>query len=84
MKGGRRTVRYTFCSCAPVAAVGAVCMWRFGGSGFLLAALLAVPWVAMRYDNDTGVFLPLAVLFLFVFAVLALLLLLMALVLSPR
>jgi len=49
----------------------------------IVAGLLALPWFAWRYDNETGTFLPLAVLALFPIAVLALLLFLIALAFEP-
>lgn len=51
-----------------------------GKHGLIAAALLALPWFAWRYDNDTGAFLPLAILFLLILGVLALLLALIAVV----
>jgi hypothetical protein len=52
-------------------------------TGLVVAALLALPWFAWRYDNKSGTFLPLAVLALFPIAVLALLLFLIALAFGP-
>ena len=51
-----------------------------GGPGVALAALAAIPWLAWRYDNETGTFLVLAILFLLVLAIPALLLTLIAVV----
>jgi hypothetical protein len=51
-----------------------------GRSGAILVVVLALPWLAWRYDNETGAFLPLAVLLLLVLGVLALLLFLVTLV----
>ena len=48
----------------------------------LIEALLALPWLAWRYDNETGTFLPLSVLLLFLFAILGVLMFLMAIVLK--
>jgi hypothetical protein len=56
--------------------------WLWGRAGLLIAGLLALPWIAWRYDNETGTFLPLSVLMLFLFGVLGLLLYLMAIVLK--
>ena len=78
----RRTVAYTVWSLAPVILSAVVLAWVLGKDGVALAALLALPWVAWRYDNETGTFLPLSVLLLFLLVVLALVLLFMALVLK--
>lgn len=78
----RRTVAYTVWSLPPVILSAVVLAWVLGKDGVALAALLALPWVAWRYDNETGTFLPLSVLLPFLLVVLALLLLLMALVLK--
>jgi hypothetical protein len=61
-------------------ACGAALAWRLGTVGVLLAALLSLPWMAWRYDNPTGHFLPLAVLVDFAFIILALFVYLMAIV----
>ena len=79
---GRQTLTYTGWSIAPVAAAALLLTWLIGRGGLLLAGLVALPWLAWRYDNETGTFLPLSVLVLFLFAVLALLLVLMAIVLK--
>jgi hypothetical protein len=81
MNGSRRSVGYTLMSFVPVAATISLMSWRMGRGGILLASILALPWLAWRYDNETGTFLPLSVLFLFVFAVLGLLMFLLAVVL---
>ena len=78
----RRSIAYTASSLVPVGVAAFLLFWLIGKAGLLVAGLLAVPWLAWRYDNETGTFLPLSVLFLFVFMVLALLLVLMALVLK--
>ena len=80
MVAGRRTLSYSLWSFGPIAVIIALAGLCFGRTGFFIVALLALPWLAWRYDNATGTFLPLAVLLLFVFAVLALLLFLTALV----
>lgn len=77
----RRSLRYTAASILPVVAVGSALAMRFGRAGVLLAGLLTLPWFAWRYDNETGHFLPLAVLVVFAFVVLALFVFLMAVVL---
>ena len=78
----RLTVTYTGWSVAPVIAAALLLVWLIGRGGLLVAGLLALPWFAWRYDNETGTFLPLSVLVLFLFVVLALLLYLMAIVLK--
>jgi hypothetical protein len=50
----------------------------FGAAGTAAAGLLAILWLVWRYDNSTGSFLLLAVLFLIALAVPVLLLALMA------
>jgi hypothetical protein len=80
MRTTRRTLSYSLGSFMPLAAALILLMWSVGRPGILLAGLGALPWLAWRYDNETGAFLPLAVLLLFVFAVLALLLFLVTLV----
>ena len=76
----RQRLSYAGWSVGPVGLAAALLAWFCGELGLLIAGLLALPWLAWRYDNETGAFLPLAVLLLFVFAVLALLLFLTALV----
>jgi hypothetical protein len=80
MKATRRTLSYSLASFAPLAISLLFLVWSLGRSGILLSGLTALPWLAWRYDNETGAFLPLAVLLLFAFAVLALLLFLVTLV----
>jgi hypothetical protein len=82
VKAKRRSLSYTAWSVAPIIVAALLLHWLLGKAGLFLAGLLALPWVAWRYDNETGTFLPLSVLLLFLFAVLALLLLLIALVLK--
>ena len=74
----RRTFRHAALSLAPPAAFAATMGLLYGSPGATLAALAALPWLAWRYDNQTGTFLILAILFLMVLAVPALLLALMA------
>jgi hypothetical protein len=59
---------------AITAALGIV----LGGRGIAMAVILAIVWLAWRFDNRTGTYLVLVVLFLIALAVPALLLLLMA------
>ena len=65
----------------PVVVCASALVWRFGEAGLLLAGLLALPWLGWRYDNNTGIFLPLAVLIVFALIILALFVFLMAVVL---
>ncbi|MGZ2411762.1 apolipoprotein N-acyltransferase [Sphingomonas sp. F9_3S_D5_B_2] len=51
--------------------------YLFGPRGLAIAAALALLWLAWRHDNEVGVCLPLAVLFLIVIGVMGLLLYLM-------
>ena len=81
-KGKRRTPNYTAWSVVPMATAALLLLWLLGTAGLVIAGLLALPWFAWRYDNETGTFLPLSVLLLFLFAVLGLLLYLMAIVLK--
>ena len=81
-KASRRTVGYTAWSAGPVVAAALVLWWPLGRPGLLIAGLLALPWIAWRYDNETRTFLPLSVLLLFLFGVLGMLLYLMAIVLK--
>lgn len=76
----RLSLGYTSVSIAPVAAAAMLLPSLLGRSGAILVVVLALPWLAWRYDNETGAFLPLAVLLLLVLGVLALLLFLVTLV----
>jgi hypothetical protein len=78
IRASRRTLAYTAWSVAPTVAVAAALVWLLGSPALLIAGVLALPWLAWRYDNETGAFFPVAILFLIVCIVLALLLLLMA------
>ena len=49
----------------------------FGARGWAVGAAVALLWLAWRHDNEVGVCLPLAILFLIVIAVLCLLVYLM-------
>ena len=51
--------------------------YLFGPRGLAAASAVALLWLAWRYDNEVGVCLPLAVLFLIVIGVMCLLLYLM-------
>lgn len=57
--------------------------YLFGPRGLLVAAAIALLWLAWRHDNEVGVCLPLAVLLLIVIGVMCLLLYLM-LITHPR
>jgi len=57
--------------------------YLFGPRGLAVSAALGLLWLAWRHDNEVGVCLPLAVLFLIVVAVMCLLLYLM-LITHPR
>jgi hypothetical protein len=81
-KTGRLTLAYTALSLVPVAAVAVMLRYLLGKGGLPLAGLLALPWLAWRYDNRTGTFLPLSVLVVFLFIILGLLVFLMAVVLK--
>jgi len=59
-------------------AFGLALAWRLGTAGMILTGLLSLPWMAWRYDNSTGHFLPLAVLVVFALVILALFVFLMA------
>ncbi len=76
---GRRTMRYTACTIAPVVAMAALLLAWLPSVGLVIAGLLAIPWLALRYDNESGTYFVLSVLFLFLLAIPALLLVLMAL-----
>jgi hypothetical protein len=62
----------------PIMACASALALRFGTAAVMLTGLLALPWLAWRYDNATGHFLPLAVLVVFVFIILTLFVFLMA------
>ena len=49
-------------SLLPVAALAILFRYLLPEGGAPLAGLLALPWIAWRYDNRTGTFLPLSVL----------------------
>jgi hypothetical protein len=66
--------------CAVVVAVAGE---LFGPRGWAGAGVIALLWLAWRHDNEVGVCLPLAVLFLIVIAVMCLLIYLMLLT-RPR
>jgi hypothetical protein len=51
--------------------------YLFGPRGLAAASALALLWLAWRHDNEVGVCLPLAILFLIVLGVMCLLLYLM-------
>ena len=57
--------------------------YAFGPRGLALAAAVALLWVAWRHDNQVGVCLPLALLFLILIGVMCLLLYLMTIT-HPR
>jgi hypothetical protein len=59
MGASRRTLNYTAWSITPVAAVTTALALFIGKSGLLFAGLMALPWFAWRYDNETGAFFPL-------------------------
>ena len=75
---GRRSLRYTAWSLVPIAALLAALGARMGNAGIWMAILAAIPWLAWRYDNDSGTFLVFALLFLLVLGVAGLLLFLVA------
>lgn len=75
---GRRSLSYSAWSAAPVAALAALLGIFLSAQGVVLAGLVAIPWLAWRYDNDSGAFLIFAILFLLVLAIPALLLALLA------
>jgi hypothetical protein len=80
LTGNRLTIAYTSWSIAPVAVAVGIFWCLLGGLGVLITGLIALPWLAWRYDNETGAFLPLAVLLLLVCGVLGLVLFLTAIV----
>jgi hypothetical protein len=55
----------------------------FGARGWAAGAAIALLWLAWRHDNEVGVCLPLAILFLIALAVMCLLIYLMLLT-HPR
>ena len=80
VKANRSGLAYTGLSLGPVAAAAIVLSFLLGRPGLLISGLSALPWLAWRYDNETGAFLPLVVLLLLVLAVLGLVLFLTAIV----
>jgi hypothetical protein len=80
MRAARRTLGYSLGSLMPLALASVLLAWSLGRRGIFLAGLGSLPWLAWRYDNETGAFLPLAVLLLLVLGVLGLLLFLVTLV----
>ena len=68
----------TLISLGVVAAIAAALGIALGGPGIVLAVALAIFWLAWRFDNQSGTWLVLVVLFMIAAAVPALLLLLMA------
>jgi len=80
MSAARRTLSYSLGSLAPLVLAIALLAWSLGRPGIWLAGLASLPWLAWRYDNETGAFFPLAVLLLLVLGVLGLLLFLVTLV----
>ena len=80
MRANRGTLRYSLASIAPLVAAAIVLIWSIDRPGILVSGLAALPWLAWRYDNQTGAFLPLAILLLVVVGVLGLLLFLVTLV----
>jgi hypothetical protein len=75
---GRRTLRYTIWTIAPMAALATALAAALAMSGVWIAALLSMPWLAWRYDNDSGNFFVLAMLLLLVLGIVAMLLFLIA------
>ena len=75
----RRTLRYSARSLAPVAVLAAALAFTLGPAGPWVAILVAIPWLAWRYDNDSGTFLVFAVLLVLVLGTCAMLLVLIAL-----
>ena len=61
-----------------LAAIAAALGISLGGRGIAIAIILAIVWLAWRFDNQSGTWLVLVVLFLIAMAVPAMLLLLMA------
>jgi len=76
----RPSPAYIGWSVGPIVAVAFLLPFLLGKIGLLITGLLALPWLAWRYDNETGAFLRLAMLLCFVFLVLGLVLFLTALV----
>ena len=68
----RIIVSVVVCACVVLAAG-----YLFGPRGLAAASAIALLWLAWRHDNEVGVCLPLAVLFLIVIGVMCLLLYLM-------
>ena len=81
-KSSRGTFGYTIWTLVPPASLIAALGLAYSTPGAMLAGLLSIPWLAWRYDNDSGAFFVLALLLLLILLVLALLLILMAVVLS--
>lgn len=77
-KTARTTWRYSLWSAGPVVTAAAALGLLLDSRGLALAAILSLPWLAWRYDNESGTFLVLAVLFLIMLAVPMLLLALMS------
>ncbi len=76
--GSRRTLRYSAWSLVPPAALAAALGLALGSAGLWVALLLSIPWLAWRYDNDSGTFLVFAVLLVLVLGTCAMLLVLIA------
>jgi hypothetical protein len=70
--------RLTLISLGLLAALTAALGVALGGRGIALAIVLAIVGLAWRFDNQSGTYLVLAVLFLIAMAVPAMLLVLMA------
>jgi hypothetical protein len=75
---GRRTLRYTAWTIAPIAALLAALGAGMQTAGIWVAILVSIPWLAWRYDNDSGTWLVFAMLFLLILGVMGLLLFLIA------
>ena len=75
---GRRSLRYTAWSIAPIAMLLAALGARMETAGIWIAILVSIPWLAWRYDNDSGTYLVFAVLFLLILGMIGLLLFLLA------
>jgi hypothetical protein len=75
---GRLTLRYTAWTIAPLCVLAIALGLMWAAAGLWVAAVFSVPWLAWRYDNDSGTFLVFALLFLLIIGVTALLLFLMA------
>ena len=78
MKRPGKPPSVTLISLALLAAIAAALGFALGGPGIVLAVILAIVWLAWRFDNRSGTWLVLVVLFMIAAAVPALLLLLMA------